>query len=174
MGAGKSTIGRQLATLIGFTGIDLDEVFEQTYKVAIIDFFRKYDEKTFRQLEQKLLYDTFSLENHVISTGGGTACFFDNMDMMNQHGVTVYVKMHPKSLYVRLKNSKRLRPRTSGLEDNELLQTIENDMLIRNDFYEKANYQIKGENIHVPELVELIKPSLNDYLQKNEFLTITT
>lgn len=161
MGAGKSTIGRQLAAQIGFTGIDLDELFEQTYKVTIIDFFKKYDETLFRQLERKLLTDTFALENHVISTGGGTACFFDNMKVMKDHGLTVYVNMHPKSLFVRLKHSKRLRPRTSGLEDNQLMQTIENDLLVRNDFYQMAHLQIKGEDIRVSELVELIKPWLN-------------
>jgi len=163
MGSGKSTIGKQLAGLLGFSCIDLDVVFEQTYRVAIMDFFKKYDEDAFRQLERKLLFETFSLENHVISTGGGTACYFDNMELMNCNGTTVYIKMHPKSLFIRLKNSKRLRPRTSGLEDDDLKLTIENDMVTRQKFYEMAHFQVKGEDIHLPQLVELLKPALASF-----------
>lgn len=160
MGAGKSTVGKQLAGLLGFSCIDLDIVFEQTYRLAIMDFFKKYDEVAFRQLERKILFDTFSLENHVISTGGGTASYLDNMELMNAQGTTVYIKMHPKSLFIRLKNSKRMRPRTSGLTDDNLNQTIENDLVTRQKYYEMAHFQVKGEDIDIPDLVELLKPRL--------------
>jgi len=163
MGSGKSTVGKQLAALLGFSCIDLDVVFEQTYRLAIMDFFKKYDEIAFRQLERKLLFETFSLENHVISTGGGTACYLNNMELMNSQGLTVYIKMHPKSLFVRLKNSKRLRPRTSGLVDDDLKLTIENDLIARKKFYEMANFQIKGEDIEVGAVAKLLQPALVNF-----------
>jgi shikimate kinase len=169
MGSGKSTVGKQLAGHLGFSCIDLDVVFEQTYRLAIMDFFKKYDEDAFRQLERKLLFDTFSLENHVISTGGGTACFSDNMELMNGQGLTVYIKMHPKSLFVRLKNSKRLRPRTSGLQDDDLQQTIENDLIVRRKYYEMAQFQVKGEDIQVQKVAELLKPALLSFPNPYKF-----
>lgn len=161
MGSGKSTAGKQLARALGYDHIDLDNYFEETYKISIMDFFRKYDEQAFRLIERKLLEQTFGLQRHVISTGGGTACFSDNIHLINRHGISVYIRMSEKSLFYRLKYSKRPRPRTYQLDDESLQQRIEQDMQERGKFYNAALLIIKGEDFNVNDLVEMLQPVIN-------------
>jgi len=156
MGSGKSTIGKLLAQRLNFAHLDLDDYFEETYKISVLNFFDKYDEAAFRGIETQLLKKTFDLENYVISTGGGTPCFNNNMPLINERGVSVYINMHPKSLFIRLKNAKRPRPRTFLLDDEALIKRIDDDMLVREKFYKQASVEIKGENADIDALVELV------------------
>ena len=158
MGAGKSTAGKQLARLLGYSFIDLDRAFEESYRISIMDFFEKYDEAAFRVLERKLLETTFSLESHVISTGGGTACYSDNIHLINQHGISVYIQMHPDSLFSRLKNAKRPRPRISALNDDELRFRLKRTCNTGRSF-------INWRNIILKVKVSILKPWLNWLLQ---------
>jgi len=161
MGSGKSTIGKLLAHRLNFAQLDLDDYFEETYKISVMNFFAKYDEAAFRGIETKLLEQTFGLENYVISTGGGTPCFNNNMELINENGVSVYIRMHPKSLFTRLKNAKRPRPRTFLLDDESLISRIDEDMLVREKFYKQASIEIKGENADINTLVELVSKYLS-------------
>ncbi|MCF8364669.1 MAG: AAA family ATPase [Bacteroidales bacterium] len=156
MGSGKSTIGKQLARKLNFEHLDLDDYFEETYKISIMDFFSKYDEETFRQIETKMLIKSFEFKDHVISTGGGTPCFNDNINLINRQGLSVYIQMHPASLFTRLKNAKRPRPRTAMLDDESLMKRIEDDMLVREHFYQQAQLTVKGESIVIEELVRQV------------------
>ncbi len=166
MGVGKSTVGKQLARMLGFEFIDLDRHFEEIYRISIIDFFQKYDENAFRVIERKLLIDTFSLKDHVVSTGGGTACYDNNMQLIKQNGLSVYIRMHPNSLFIRLKNAKRPRPRIAGLNAEDLKKEILSDLERRECFYEVADFNIKGENMDVLELAKQIKFKLGFSLQE--------
>lgn len=157
MGSGKSTVGRQLARALNYTHVDLDVLFEEEYKITIVDFFSKYDENAFRLIEHNLLQKTFTLENHVISTGGGTPCFNSNMDLINLNGVSVYIKMHPKSLFTRLVNSKRTRPLTAGLDEIQLQMSIEENLALREKYYSQSKIQVKGEDIDVNALAGILK-----------------
>ncbi len=147
--------------MLNFEHLDLDDFFEETYKISVIDFFQKYDETTFRKIESTLLKETLKLTNHVISTGGGTPGFFDNMRLINDHGISVYIKMHHKSLFDRLKNAKRPRPRTSNLDDDALNSRILEDMKIREHYYLQAGIHTKGENIEVKLLAQQLLPMLS-------------
>lgn len=160
MGSGKSTVGKQLARLLGYDFIDLDRQFEEIYKISIIDFFNKYDEDAFRVIERKLLINTFELQHHVVSTGGGTACYEDNINLINRHGFSVYIKMHPHSLFVRLKNAKRPRPKIAGVRHDHLKDQIEKELLERDHFYTLAQFHVKGEDIDVTTLAGKIKTEL--------------
>jgi len=157
MGSGKSTVGKQLARLLKYDFVDLDRQFEEIYKISIIDFFNKYDEDAFRVIERKLLINTFKMKHHVISTGGGTACYDDNIQLINQHGFSVYIKMHPHSLFVRLKNAKRPRPRIAGLQHDDLIMQIEKELSERDHYYTLAHYHAKGEDIDITTLAGMIK-----------------
>ncbi len=160
MGSGKSTAGKQIARLLGYAFIDLDRAFEETYRISIMDFFDKYDEEAFRLIERKLLQSTFSLQSHVISTGGGTACYSDNIQLINQNGLSVYIQMHQNSLFDRLKNAKRPRPRISDMNDEELMLQIECDMQQREKLYNLAHYHVKGESMDFRAVARLIAPDL--------------
>ncbi|MCK9449275.1 MAG: shikimate kinase [Bacteroidales bacterium] len=156
MGAGKTTLSKKLANLLGYNYIDLDQMFEERYKIEIDSFFKKYDEKAFRNIESQLLKETASLNSVVIATGGGTPCYHDNMSWMNQHGITVYLEMHPRSLFKRLILSKKKRPLVLSHRPAELLLFIKNHLVERNKFYNQAAIIIKGEDIDPSDLHQRI------------------
>ena len=97
MGAGKTTLGRAFAKDTGLSFIDLDWYIEERFHKTISELFAERGEEGFRNLERKMLMEVGMFEDVVISTGGGTPCFSDNMEFMNAHGVTVLLKL--PSLY---------------------------------------------------------------------------
>ena len=157
MGAGKSTLGKHLAEALGLQHMDLDWFFEETYKISIMDFFRKYDEKAFRLIEHQLLKKTADIRDTVISTGGGTPCYHNNMTLINRYGVSVYIRMTAEMLFSRLQNSKRSRPLTSELRGDALRQRVKADLLQREQFYKMARIETDGENPDIEALARAIK-----------------
>jgi Shikimate kinase len=156
MGAGKSALAKRLAAKIGWSVIDLDVLFEERYCISISDFFEKYNESLFRKIESKILYSTKDMSNVVVATGGGTPCFNDNMDWMNQNGMTVFVYTSSESVAYRVKKSKKKRPLLKGLNDEELLDYIRKHYSERMPYYMKAQLTIKGENCKIDDLINLI------------------
>ncbi|NCA85449.1 MAG: shikimate kinase [Clostridia bacterium] len=154
MGSGKTTAGRRLAARIGYGHVDLDDLFESTYRISVFNFFDRYDEAAFRKIEAQLLITTFSMSHIVVSLGGGVASYADNMQRINGCGLSVYLHMAPESLFVRLKNAKRPRPRIAGLSDKELRACILNDLIVREPFYNQARLIVKGENLDIAALAE--------------------
>lgn len=157
MGSGKTTVGRKLARMLQYDFIDMDEVFEEKYRIQIGDFFEKYDEHTFREIESKLIRETELLENSVISTGGGTPCYDDNLLWMKNSGLTVYLQMSIPALINRLTNAKRVRPLLQNKTDEELNDFITSQLSIREQFYNQAQIIINGENCDIETLVRSIR-----------------
>lgn len=158
MGAGKSTNGRRLSNRLEMPFIDIDEAFEEKYRYSIPRFFDHFGEDQFRDLEQQCLKEIIDENPHaVISTGGGTPCFHDNMRLMNENGLTIYFQMHPKSVALRLTNSKRLRPITRDIAPDKMLSFVTEQLSEREVFYNQADIIIKGENLDMDELIKKIK-----------------
>jgi shikimate kinase len=160
MGAGKSTVGKRLASLLQYQYLDLDDDFEESFKISIQSFFEKYDESLFRKLEYQKLLSSLSKNDIVISTGGGTPCFFDSMDIMNANGITVYLKMSPEAIASRLKIAKKKRPLVQSSSDDELVEFIQKKLEERKGFYEKAAITINAISLNVKQLSEKIKLEL--------------
>ena len=156
-GSGKSSVGKKLAAKLGCDFVDLDDAFEEAYHVSIPDFFAKYNEPAFRSCERKVLLDKLLLENVVISSGGGTPCFADNMAIMKQFGIVVYIKMAPASLFDRLSHAKRVRPLVQNLTPEELQEFIATNLPKRETFYQQAHITVKGESIDIEGLCEEVK-----------------
>ncbi len=156
MGVGKSTIGKKLARMLHYRFVDLDKMFERRYKLNIDLFFNKYNEPLFRELESKLLTETFELENTVISTGGGTPCHHEGIDAMNRHGLTVYLKMGTAALASRLKTAKKRRPLLLDKNEEELERFIVEKLNNRKSCYEKAQIHVEALNLKTWELIKII------------------
>ncbi len=156
MGVGKSTLGRQLATKLGYEFLDLDKAFEAKYKVSINDFFKKYGEELFRKLENEVLVSTFSMEKVVISTGGGTVCHFNAIQQMNNNGTTIYLEMTEAAIVNRLQNAKRKRPLVVNKSESELLDIVKVKLKERVPFYQQASYNVNAMHITIDELAKII------------------
>ncbi len=159
MGCGKTTIGKKLSRSLHCAFIDIDTLFEKENNISVFDFFGKEGEEKFREVEHRLLIKTLNEnDNAVISTGGGTPCSFDNMELINNKSTSIYIKMSVQSLTVRLLYSYKKRPLIEDLEDEtDLKHYIEQTLNFREPFYNKAHYTVKGESINIDDLVKLIK-----------------
>lgn len=156
MGSGKSFTGKRLASRIGYKFYDIDKLFEDKYHFTINDFFEKFGESAFRKLERDLLTSTESLENTVISTGGGTPCYFDNMDYIRETGISVYLRMPPEKIMARLKQSRKPRPLIKNLEGDSLLEKIRELLGEREKYYLQADIIVDAVFIEPAEIVNRI------------------
>ena len=158
MGCGKTSTAKILASKLNFRFLDMDEMLESKYRISIADLFLKYDEQVFRKLEQKILRQTFLFQNTVISTGGGTPCFEDNIKEINQNGTSIYLKVRPEVLHNRISDSSRPRPILQKTPKEKRLQYIKSLLKEREKYYLLANHVVRGENLEADKLIELLKP----------------
>jgi len=147
-GSGKTTIGKLLARKLNRSFIDMDEFIENRYRKTISAIFEEKGEAGFREIEHRVLQEVSSFENAVISTGGGLPCFFDNMDIMNRTGITVYLKAEVDELFGRLSFDKQKRPLIKGKSPEELRSFIEENLKKRELFYNRAKiiYEVRNRS----------------------------
>ena len=141
MGAGKTTVGKALAKDLGVMFYDLDWYIESRMRKTVKQIFDEVGEEGFRKIEHNMLHEVAEFENVVVSCGGGTPCFFDNMDYMNGHGQTVFLDVHPDILFNRLRVATHQRPILQGKTDEELRAFIVDALDKRAPFYLQARYR---------------------------------
>lgn len=156
MGCGKSTLGRALASMLSYSLVDLDTFIENKYFKTIPQIFANEGENEFRIKERFALEEVSRFENVIVSTGGGAPCFFDNINLMNNSGVCIFLDVNKELLIERLFNSKIERPLVKGKSQVELSEAIDELMLKRRPFYEKAGYILKGKEILPEHIIEII------------------
>ena len=147
MGAGKTTLGKAFARAMGLTFVDLDWYIEERFHKTVRQIFTERGEDGFRELEKRMLHEAGEFEDVVISVGGGTPCFFDNMEYMNQAGETVFLDVNTKVLFRRLKVAKQQRPLLANKNDEELMAFIQEALQKRLSFYMKAKHVFNGERL---------------------------
>jgi len=140
MGAGKTTIGKILAKDLGVPFYDLDWYIETRMRKKVKQIFDERGEEGFRIIEKNMLHEVAEFENVVVACGGGTPCFFDNMDYLVGQGDVVYLRGTPDVLFRHLKMGKGVRPLLLGKSDEELLEYIKENVEKREEFYMKANH----------------------------------
>lgn len=140
MGSGKSFHARELAETLAMGWLDLDDCIEQAAGQTISAFFAEKGEEAFRLLEKKVLQQTVNThQNLILATGGGTPCFYDNMEWMNARGQTIYLKAPTWLLYRRLQNQTIERPLVAGKTATELTNFIDQKLAEREAFYSRAD-----------------------------------
>ena len=142
MGAGKTTVGKALAADLGLTFYDLDWYITMRYHRSVPEIFAERGEEGFRDLERRMLHEVAEFENVVVSCGGGTPCFYDNMEYMNSLADTVYLKAEPDVLAKHLKMGKGKRPLIEGKTPEELETYIQESLQAREPYYSQAKYTI--------------------------------
>ncbi|MDX9724992.1 MAG: shikimate kinase [Bacteroidales bacterium] len=160
MGSGKSTTGRRLASRLKWTFLDLDDKIEKSAGMKISNIFSEKGEDHFRELEHKALRDTENITRSVISTGGGTPCFKDNMDFMIKTGLTVYLRLTPEKLKSRLAKSSDKRPLIKDIGKDELSDYITSKLAEREKWYLKADLVTDGFDVDIKDLCAKIRALL--------------
>ena len=160
MGSGKSTAGKKLAATLGWQFLDLDTQIELQEGQLIKNIFSSSGEDHFREIESKTLLNLSTVENVVISTGGGTPCSHNNMDYMIKTGLVVYLKMTPGQLMNRLKGSTLNRPLINSLSEKELLKFISDKLSEREEYYLKASIIVEGKNLNIKTLSNMVNERL--------------
>lgn len=164
MCVGKTTIGKELAKRRGQMFYDLDWYIEERFHKRVPQIFAEEGEEAFRKKERNMLHEVAEFENVVVSCGGGTPCFFDNIDYMNQAAEVIYLKASPETILSHLKISKGKRPLLEGMSPEELQTFVTDQIQTREDFYLRARHVVDVDVLDSAEkinrLVELIETEI--------------
>lgn len=157
MSAGKTTIGQKVAKAMNMPFIDLDHVIVDKYQKSLSDLFQ-IGEPYFRQCEHEALLEVIkNFEHAIISCGGGTPCFFNNIEILKQNGKVIYIKVEPQTIYERLSKSQNVRPMFKNIPKSEWLQKIIELQEQREPFYKQAHYIVDGNYETTQRIVQCIE-----------------
>ena len=164
MGSGKTTVGKALSKETGMMFYDLDWYIESRMRKSVSQIFAERGEEGFRKIEYNMLHEVAEFEDVIISCGGGTPCFFDNMDYLNQQGDVVYLKATPETLYKHLLMAKMERPLLKGKSSEELIAYITEHLKERSQFYEKARHILDVNVLDEYDKIQTSVASLREML----------
>ncbi|MBR5812376.1 MAG: shikimate kinase [Alistipes sp.] len=166
MGCGKSTLGRRLSKVTNFRFVDMDSEIEQREGASVSDIFKFAGEEYFRKAERVLIEELAEAEDDmIISTGGGAPTWADNMEYMNRMGECVYLRRTAQQIASRLSpNGRQKRPKLRGLNDEELVAFMTQNMAEREPFYSQAEHIIDCAERSDAEIINIIL----EYLKSNE------
>ena len=157
MGTGKTYWGQLWSQQQHLDFFDLDAAIEKAGGMTIAKMFATHGEQYFREQERSLRRTFGAKDNFILSTGGGTPCFFDNMDWMNENGITIYLQTAPKILKERLIKEKAHRPLIKDLDDTAIMQFIENNINKRNKFYMQSTVILDTEDVTADTFTKIIR-----------------
>lgn len=156
MGSGKTTLGKEISKDLDLKFIDLDAYIENKIGMTIIDIFNNKGEEKFRIIEKECLIELSTEENIVIATGGGTPCFYNNMQKILDCGISIYLKTEIEDLLKRLEKDRKVRPLIQNKSINEIKTYIKNQLPKRDNFYKQSDYTIDAKDISVEIIKEKI------------------
>ena len=160
MASGKTSLGQQLALRLGLPFIDLDKMIEQREGATISDLIFNKGELYFRNLEREVLLECLQEDKFVLALGGGTPCYFDNMDQLNQSSISFYLERSIRDLYESLNKDRNDRPLIAHLQAEELKEFIAKHLFERREFYEKAIFKISQKQKSIDERLDSIQTFL--------------
>lgn len=162
MCAGKTFVGRELARLLDSRFYDLDWYIEMRYRRKVADIFSLEGEEGFRQKERAMLHEVAAFEDVVLSCGGGTPCYYDNMAFLNENSHTFYMKASPDTLFEHFKMSRQPRPMVAGRKDEELRALIAEQLAAREPFYAMAHHTIDINPLSSAQMVTEVAQQIKE------------
>lgn len=166
MGCGKSTVGKQIAKELGWEFIETDKLISKTSNLSIKEIFKTLGENTFRNFESNILENIAKQNessNMIISTGGGLPCNDNNISIIKESGISIYIKLSEEILTERLKKGKDKRPVISNTPDEQLDIQIKQLMKERSKYYEESDEIIICDRISTNEIVSIIVNIIKKY-----------
>jgi shikimate kinase len=157
MGSGKTTYGKMLAKDLNHPFIDLDEYIEETRNKTIKQIFEFEGEQRFREIEREAMLEIIEKDKFILASGGGTPCFFDNIEIMKKKAITVYLNASVDVLVERLLAAKIHRPLIWGKSKTELQQYIVDTLEKRNPYYKKAHIIVNADDLNIDNLTWKLK-----------------
>lgn len=164
MGCGKTTFGRALARALNREFIDLDFYIEQRFRMSVAQLFATRGEDGFRELERSMLREVGEFSDVIISCGGGTPCFFDNMDYILSRGECVWLTTTPERIFSRVRTRLEKRPLLAGKSEAELMEFISGGMEARRQHYSRATMQCDSYHL---ENVRQISDTVSAFLSQH-------
>lgn len=158
MGVGKTSFAKKLSNKLNFSFLDLDKEIENKENSNINFIFENKGENYFRKIEKQLLKEIIENNNNfVLSCGGGTACYNNNIKIINNNGISICISLPITTIIQRLNNSKTKRPLLKNIDKRNIFNEISSLMNIRKQYYEQANFNINGLNYNIEEVINKIK-----------------
>lgn len=153
-GSGKTTLGKQLAKKLHYEFKDLDHFLEEEEGKTIPEIFKLDGEETFRKIEERVVETSTSWKKMVIATGGGAPCFYNNMEVMNKAGVTIFIDVSPEELLRRvIGKGQQGRPLFQDKSEKELVEDIRTKYKYRLQFYSQSDLTISSDDIRLKDLL---------------------
>lgn len=160
MGSGKSTLATRLAQEWNLPLLDLDQELEQKLEASIPEIMQEKGEIYFRKQERQMLEKLLIKEKYVLSTGGGTPCYYDNIDLINSQATSVYLNSSVKVLVQRLEKERLSRPLLAHLEASELPEFVAKHLFERAHFYQQAHLTIPSTRPGVEDQINFLGENL--------------
>lgn len=154
-GSGKTTLGRALARQAGLQFTDLDLYIQGRFSCSVSDIFARHGEGRFRQIEHSLLHEVGEMQDVVVACGGGTPCFYDNMDYMLDRGTVLYLMPERGRLHERLCRGRARRPAIAALDDAGILAYIDRTLALREPVYGRAHHTVESSRLEDQDSVRL-------------------
>lgn len=155
-GAGKTYWGKKWGQTHKINYYDLDDVIMEAQGLTVSEIFEKLGETEFRKLERKALESFFLKDDFILSCGGGTPCFFDNMEKMNELGTTIHLHAEPDQIYQRIISETEKRPLLKKMQPSEIRLFIEQKLKEREPAYHKAKFVVDTKSINEDTLRSLL------------------
>lgn len=168
MGSGKTTLGKKAASLLELNFIDLDDYIQTKEQKSVNAIFDEQGETSFRKIEAKCLEEVLkTTETTLVSLGGGTICFENNLTLIKKSGLLIYLELSPQDLATRLIEEKHQRPLLKNVSESDLKKIIEYKLEQRKKFYHQAHITVNAVNLtplHLyKSIIEFNKKNISSY-----------
>jgi len=157
-GSGKTTIGKDLSLILNIPFLDTDDIICERENTSIEEIFKLKGEDYFREYEKKVLHELIHLPEFILSTGGGLPCFFDNMEVINKSGISIFLNVPPSIICKRLWTTDNgNRPLLQGKTEEGLLDFLKLKHRERFPYYSQSKVITNGDDLSAMKLIDELK-----------------